>query len=239
MTNAPDVDGRQEVAPRADEQQAQTGGDQCRTGKPAQRKQKQAEHAVEEQDVSPPDEVGMREAKRHQPEQAPVVDIGRLCRRAALLEPRRQHQHPGAEEHGEDRAHLAFEEHGIDCPDPSIRASNAAGYGGIEAGGERQRKAEDVHQQDAEDGDAADYVHRTDALVGEDGRGNGRHRHSVSNCLHLHSPPVAKIGGPRVYPGPGRRTCYTNLPPPPSDERVGGPSPNRFRTTVARRLARP
>ena len=236
VTNASDVDGGQEVAPRSDEQQAQTGGDQCRAGKPSQRKQKQAEHAVEEQDVSPPDEVGMREAKRHQPEQAPVVDIGRLCRRAALLEPRRQHQHPGAEEHGEDRAHLAFEEHGIDRPDPSIRAGNAAGHGGIEAGGERQRESEDIHQEDAEDGDATEHIHRTDALLGEDGPRNGHHRQGVSNCLHLHSPPVAKIG-PRSTYVVGGPAQVTNLPPPNKSMNASAsgsaPSPQATRRNIS------
>ena len=100
--------------------------------------------------------------------------------RLAVFGALRDEDGAGAEQDREKAAHLAVGEDIVDCPCPQIGAVRTAVVGRIDIGEGRHPHADDVHQQDAEHGKAADGIDGLVSCV-------------VRNVLrHAHPPVVAR-----------------------------------------------
>ena len=126
----------------------------------------------------PEQDIGVHQAEQDEPQVASVVDTGQTGR-----DPLRQrairHQHDaGAEQHREDRAHLAVEQDGVEEPDADVETGVPPRHLRRGVGGERQPHRHDVHHQDAEHGDAAQDVERVDPL----GRAHGGGKDPGAGC---------------------------------------------------------
>jgi hypothetical protein len=133
----------------------------------AERDRDQPEQAVRVQDVAGPLQTeAVQQAEHDQPQAPPQphVDLAALppaARRAF----RQQHQ-AGAEQHREQRPHLAVEQAALDEPGPQVRALRAATTRRVVVGADRQAELDHVHDQDAEHGEPTDHVDGDMALLG-------------------------------------------------------------------------
>jgi len=80
----------------------------------------------------------------------------RRVRAASRFAPRSQGDQTRTEEHGEDPALGAFEDHVGDDPGPEVRPGGSAEVGGIISEGHPEEG--DVHEEDAEESDPANGV---------------------------------------------------------------------------------
>ena len=134
---------------------------------------------VVEEDVAIPDETAVEEAEDHQPEVAAGVDVGNVAATAMLRAAGEQYD-AGAKEHGEEAAHLAFEEEPAKKDGGEVEVRVRAGEDvDAGAGGEVVQERDvaevlDVEDEDAEQGAAAKDVDAGDAVVEGDGLKRGR-----------------------------------------------------------------
>jgi hypothetical protein len=115
------------------------------------------------------------QTEHQQREHAAVVNRGRVD---AALGGSRRHQHnAGAEQPREDRHELLVEEQVAESPHAEIGQAAIAERRRVEVGGHRHREHLDVHDQDAQQRDAAKQIDGLVTLVEGDGRrglGHGR-----------------------------------------------------------------
>src|SRR5580698_1100791 len=129
----------------------------------------EAAHRVDVENVAGPDEVAVNQAEEKQPEHAAIVNVGGAGGSAFANEAVDQQVDAGAESHREDRAHLSVGHDRDDEPGEEIFAGVAAGGDGIVVRGERETKAGDIHEENAEEGETANGIEPGDAFVGANG----------------------------------------------------------------------
>ncbi len=104
----------------------------------------------------------MDQADHQQPEDATIINSTYF--RPALLGPLVHQHQPCAEEHGEDRHHLAFEDHVIEEPDAAIEPLEAAATERIGIRDSRPAKTDDIHCQNAQKRKAPEHVNGEESL---------------------------------------------------------------------------
>ncbi len=135
--------------------------DECRdaeakqflSGQIAERKQEQSSQSVKIEDVATPQQdPGIEQAKRDQPEVAAEISV-------CGIGPAREEDDTGAEQNREEAALRAFETHVDDEPGPQVDARVAAHDGWVVIGGAHAH-ADDVHDENAEEGTPSNEVQR-------------------------------------------------------------------------------
>jgi hypothetical protein len=135
----------------------------------AEEEEEQAGHRIEGEDVAEPDKIEMDQAEDQQPEHAGIMDLRRAFPRGPRLLDHQQSA--GAEQEGEQAAHLAVDEDEAEQPGAEIGLAFEPVGGRVHIGLEGHREGDDVHRQYAHHRDAADDVERGDAAQG---RGDDR-----------------------------------------------------------------
>ena len=136
---------------------------------PPQRIDQHPADRVEKQDVAGPEQVGVQQPDDRQPRHPAVVRPPGAARPG----PARHQDDAGAEEHREDRHELLVGEHPAGQPDPEVRPFEVAVGGRVEVSRLGHRERLDVHDEDAEQGEAPQDVDRVDARALRDGPGVG------------------------------------------------------------------
>jgi hypothetical protein len=144
-------------------QEGDTHRDQGARAPPPEQVDDHAALGVQHQDVAGPEQVSMNQADHEQPQTAPVVEARQ--RRSTLFGPLAHEDQPGTEQHREEGHHLHVEEEVIEHPDDAICPLEATTTGRVFVGCGRPAEPDDVHGEDAQEGKAAQHVHRPDALV--------------------------------------------------------------------------
>src|SRR5580698_7398673 len=132
--------------------------------------EKQSSHAVEIQDVAVPDEIAVEHAEKHKPHVAASVDVDGANSRATRFGPGGEQDNAGAEEHGEEGAHLAFGEDPAEKPGCGVDFPVRAVENGLRCAerdgviGEAVSEVCDVHDEDAHERESADKVDGGDSL---------------------------------------------------------------------------
>ena len=110
------------------------------------------------EDVAQPDQVEVREADQEERRHAPVMDGGRAVPMA--LRCVGDEQDRGAEQEGEQAAHLALDEDEGDEPGKEIGGRRATPGERGKIRGLRQAEGGQIGDQNAHDRDAADHIQR-------------------------------------------------------------------------------
>ena len=120
-----------------------------------------AAKAVQIEDVADPqDQVGVDQAEEDEPDHPPVKQPGHGPPGLLLLRHEQQDARP--EDHAEQRPHLALEEHRDDGVQPEVDAGRIALEGLRKVVGHGE--AGNVHQQNAQQGDATEGVDEPEPL---------------------------------------------------------------------------
>ena len=122
--------------------------------------QHEAERGVHQQHVARPEQRGMRQADRQQHGQPARVDPRRAAAGPRRLEPAELQVKADAEQQAEHQVELAGEQQVAQPRDPGVERSEV-GHGRRE---HRSAEPRHVHNEDAEQGDAAEHVEGRDAL---------------------------------------------------------------------------
>ena len=142
----------------------------------------QAGDCISEQDVARPKHVAMQGTENEQ-QQLPA-SVQRLEVHAARHGTLRHDDDPGAEQHRENRHELQVEEQVGEEPDAEVVPLGAAHQERIDVGRIRHGKRVDVHDENAEHGNAAQRVDGGQPFGGGD-RGDAAVSHSRATCPEL------------------------------------------------------
>ena len=152
---------------RADEGGEQQARDDqsndCSVRQPLQSQQQHAEHCIHVQHVAGPENACMDDAEHEQPEEPPQVDPRRVLRVACLQAPELDGE-PDGEQHAEHAVELAGEDDVADSFGAAVPPVRPQAL--VEAEEQRGVEGRHVHDEDAEQGEAADRVEHLDALAG-------------------------------------------------------------------------
>ena len=169
---APGIEAGDEAGDQQEmQQEEQEGGlDQRQRLALGEEQGDQADQRIEHQYVAPPEQQIVSDADREEPAGAHQLGAGAIAPRHFL--PIDQQQHRGAEQHGEQTAHLAIDQDQAGGPECDVPARQRTGGRRVGIGALRQGEGGDVHPEDAHDRAAAQNVHGGDA-------GGGRHGQRV------------------------------------------------------------
>jgi len=143
-------------------------GDDGAVRQPVKQQQKQSEQRIHVQDVAGPEYARVHQAEDEQPEQPSQIDACRALR-LALLQASELDREADGEQHAEHTVELAGEDDVADhfrAAVPPVRPHRR-----VEAEEQRRVEGRHVHDEDAEQGEAADRIEHLDAFAGRDRSG--------------------------------------------------------------------
>ena len=143
----------------------------------AHRVNHEATERVGDQNIPPPQQVGMRQAEHQQPTCAAIVKRRRAAE--ALFGAVAKQTDPRAKQHREQRDELQIGQHVAANPGGQVDTLKAPPCRRVDVGGTRHGEVLNVHQENPKQSKAAQHIEAAEALAGRRGVGFVRLRRGL------------------------------------------------------------